>query len=67
MNTSKQHSASSPTPSNLYFTSDGLSFFEEQNAVSHSLKLTDKSISIRTKEEIEAELQLLFSDIDEED
>ncbi len=47
----------------LYFTSDNLAFFEEQNAINHSKRLTDKSITIKTKEDVEAEAATLFNEM----
>ena len=41
----------------LYFTSDYLSFFDEQSALEHAFQLADSTITTKTKEDIDAELE----------
>jgi len=51
----------------LWFTSDCLVFFEEQKARNHARNLADKTITSKTKERVEAELEALINDTSEED
>jgi hypothetical protein len=51
----------------LWFTSDRLVFFEEQKARNHARNLADKTITSKTKERVEAELEALINDTSEED
>jgi hypothetical protein len=39
----------------LYFTSDNLAFFDEQNALNHARHLEDGTITSMTREEVEKE------------
>jgi len=43
----------------LYFTSDSLAFFDEQKARSHAKRLKDKTISTKTREEVNKEAEEL--------
>lgn len=43
----------------LYFTSDKLAFFEEQNALNHAKGLQDRKITTMTREEVDTELEEL--------
>jgi len=43
----------------LYFTSDNLAFFEEQNALNHAKGLQDRKITTMTREEVDTELEEL--------
>lgn len=46
-----------PGSRQLYFTSDGLAFFDERSALQHAETLADKQVSTKTSDEIERELQ----------
>ena len=46
----------------LYFTSDGLAFFDEQNAINHAKHLDDKTVATKTRAEVDKELEELTSD-----
>ena len=41
----------------LYFTSDQLAFFDEQNAINHAKNLDDQTITAKTREEVDADLE----------
>ena len=43
----------------LYFTSDGLAFFDEQNALNHAGSLEDDTVTPKTRAEIDQELEEL--------
>ncbi len=60
---SDQHSKNNK----LWFTSDHLVFFEEQKARNHARNLADKTITSKTKERVESELEALINDTSEED
>ncbi len=51
----------------LWFTSDNLAFFEQQKAKSHSKQLPDRTITAKTKEAVEAEIEKLINGTCEED
>ena len=40
----------------LYFTSDKLAFFEEQDAINHAASLEDDTITQMTREEVDEQL-----------
>jgi hypothetical protein len=46
----------------LWFTSDNLAFFEEQNAINHAKRLKDKTIIPKTRAEVESELAEITKD-----
>ena len=50
------------TANRLYFTSDQLAFFDEQNAINHAMQLCDKTISAMTREQVDQELQEMIND-----
>jgi hypothetical protein len=50
----------------LYFTSDGLAFFDEQNARNHARKLDDDTITTMTREQAEAELEQLLDETEDD-
>lgn len=50
----------------LYFTSDGLAFFDHQNATNHAAQLDDKAITSRTRDEIDREIAKLTDSWDSE-
>lgn len=43
----------------LYFTSDNLVFFDEASALAHTEFLADKTITQKTREELEADLEVI--------
>jgi len=43
----------------LYFTSDKLAFFEEQDAINHAASLEDDTITQMTREEVDEQLSAL--------
>jgi hypothetical protein len=51
----------------LYFTSDNLAFFDEQNAKNHARNLDDDTISVMTREEVDEELEDITNDDWEDD
>jgi len=56
MNNAQQHFDNHQNTDKLYFTSDGLAFFEEQNAINHANSLIDANVTEMSREEIYAEL-----------
>ena len=46
----------------LYFTSDGLAFFEEQNAINHARQLGDETINTKTRAVVDNELEDLANE-----
>ncbi len=62
MNTENQYFENHETVPKLYFTSDELAFFDEQNAMNHAEQLDDKTIIAKTREEVEAELEKITND-----
>jgi hypothetical protein len=55
----KQYFENHETVNQLYFTSDGLAFFDEVNAMNHAGNLDDTTISTKTRDEVESELDQL--------
>ena len=55
MKHAKQYFENHETVDMLYFTSDNLAFFDEQNALNHARKLDDDTVTYMTREEVEAE------------
>ena len=55
MKHAKQYFENHETVDMLYFTSDNLAFFDEQNALNHARKLDDDPVTYMTREEVEAE------------
>ena len=54
MKYAKQYFDNHSTVDVLFFTSDKLAFFEEQNALNHAAHLEDPTVQEITREEIEA-------------
>jgi len=52
----QQHHSGNCSTDKLYFTSDGLAFFEEQNAHSHAKHLRDKTVTAKTRDEVYMEM-----------
>lgn len=67
MERSKQNFKHYDCENRLWFTSDNLAFFEEQNAINHSKRLADKTITSKTNQEVEAELEDLINSNPEDD
>ncbi len=59
MKDAKQYFDNHETVEILYFTSDGLAFFDEQNATNHATQLDDNTISTKTRAEVDNELASL--------
>jgi hypothetical protein len=51
----------------LYFTSDDLAFFDEQNATNHARQLTDETITTLTRDEAERELEGITAGTEEDE
>jgi hypothetical protein len=67
MKYAKQYFDNHGTVDMLYFTSDQLAFFDEQNAINHAKQLDDKTITSMLREEVEEELdELSNGQLDEE-
>jgi hypothetical protein len=62
MNTENQYFENHETVPKLYFTSDELAFFDEQNAINHAVELDDQTVTAKTREEVEAELEKITND-----
>ena len=55
MKHAKQYFENHETVDMLYFTSDNLAYFDEQNALNHARKLDDDTVTYMTREEVDAE------------
>jgi hypothetical protein len=62
MNTENQYFENHEAVPKLFFTSDGLAFFDEQNAINHAAELDDQTVIAKTREEVEAELEKITND-----
>ncbi len=62
MKDAKQYFDNHDAVDKLYFTSDGLAFFDEQNAVNHSKNLDDTTVTVRTRAELDKELEDITND-----
>ncbi len=58
----KQYFDNHGTVDLLYFTSDGLAFFDEQNAINHAKHLDDKTVATKTRAEVDRELEDITGD-----
>ena len=67
MKHAKQYFDNHNAVNKLYFTSDHLAFFDEQNAVNHAKQLDDKTISAMTREEVDKEVYEIINDRWEDD
>ena len=65
MNTENQYFENHETVPKLYFTSDELAFFDEQNAINHAAELDDQTVTAKTREEVEAELEKIINTWDD--
>jgi hypothetical protein len=61
MQTEKQYFDNHETVERLFFTSDQLAFFDEQNAINHSKSLDDPTITTKTREQVDAELESIIN------
>jgi hypothetical protein len=62
MKHAKQYFDSHTAVNKLYFTSDNLAFFDEQNALNHAVHLEDQSITTMSREEVDREVEELIND-----
>jgi hypothetical protein len=62
MKHAKQYFDNHDAVNKLYFTSDNLAFFDEQNAINHAKNLDDETITAKTREEVDAELEEITND-----
>ncbi len=67
MNNAKQYFDNHNAVDILYFTSDDLAFFDEQNAKTHAAHLENKTIKTMTRAEIDKELEDLAADLWDDD
>ena len=67
MQRKEPYADNSRTVAKLYFTSDYLAFFDEQNAINHAMRLCDKTITSMTREQVEAETAQVFKESPEDD
>jgi hypothetical protein len=56
MKNAKQYFDNHKQAERLYFTSDNLAFFDEQNAINHAKQLKDKTVTALTRDEVYQEL-----------
>ena len=56
MKNAKEYFDNHNTVDKLYFTSDNLAFFDEQNAINHSKRLDDRTVTTKTRSEVDKEL-----------
>jgi hypothetical protein len=78
MKNAKQYFEHHDQVDKLYFTSDNLAFFDKQNAMNHSLRLEDDTVTALTREEVcdelhemtaeewEQEMENLLDELDED-
>ena len=57
MKNAKEYFDNHNTVDKLYFTSDNLAFFDEQNAINHSKRLDDRTVTTKTRSEVDKELE----------
>jgi len=57
MKHAKQYFDDHRTVNKLYFTSDSLAFFDEQNAITHAAHLDNQTIISKTREEVDKEAE----------
>ena len=62
MTQAKQYFDNHSAIGQLYFTSDNLAFFDEQNAVNHAKKLNDTTVTTMTRDEVYEELEEITDD-----
>lgn len=59
MKDAKQYFDNHDTVDRLFFTNDGLAFFDEQNAINHATSLEDETVTEMTRDEVYSELDEL--------
>ena len=62
MKNAKQYFENHEQVDKLYFTSDNLAFFDEQNAVNHASKLPDDTVTSLTREGVDGALEELTAE-----
>jgi hypothetical protein len=67
MKHAKQYFDNHSAVEKLYFTSDKLAFFDEQNAINHAMQLDDKTVTAMTREEVDKEVNEIINDRWEDD
>ena len=67
MENAKQYFEKHESHDVLYFTSDGLAFFDEQTAMNHAIFLPDKSVTTMSRDEVYAELEKLSEGLNDDD
>ena len=67
MKHAQQYFDNHETVDKLYFTSDNLAFFDEQNAINHAKELDDEGVTEMTRAEVYTELDDIANDRWDED
>ena len=67
MKHAKKYFDNHDTVDKLYFTSDNLAFFDEQNAINHAGSLDDASVTEMTRDEVYSDVEDITSEIWKED
>jgi hypothetical protein len=62
MKNAKQYFDNHAQAQQLYFTSDNLAFFDEQNAINHAKQLKDKTVTALARDKVYEELEHLTSE-----
>lgn len=62
MKNAKQYFENHEQAQQLYFTSDNLAFFDEQNAINHAKQLKDKTITALTRDKVYQGLEQLTAE-----
>lgn len=62
MKQAKQYFDNHETVSKLYFTSDNLAFFDEQNALNHAAQLDDQTVTSMSRDEADQEAEAITND-----
>ena len=62
MKHAKQYFDNHNAVNKLYFTSDNLAFFDEQNALNHAKNLDDDTITSMTRAEVDREVDEITND-----
>ena len=62
MKDAKQYFDNHDAVEKLYFTSDNLAFFDEQNAINHAKSLDDETVTTMTRDEVYMEVEGITND-----
>ena len=62
MKLAKQYFDNHDAVEKLYFTSDNLAFFDEQNALNHAKSLDDEIVTTMTRDEVYMEVEDITND-----